>query len=224
MRFDIITIFPNLMEAVFSESILAKAKAAGLIEIHVHDLREFTLDQRRTIDGRPFGGGPGMLMMLEPIYKILRNLEVYPTRPATTKVILTSARGETWQQPLAETYAADVERMVIICGHYEGVDHRVVEHLIDAEISIGNYVLTGGELAAGVLVDSIARLIPGVVGNPLSIVEESHSAQAEINTEYPQYTRPAEFTTAEGETWGIPEILLSGNHAEIAKWRSEKSK
>ena len=160
-------------------------------------------------------------MLVEPIYKALKELGVYPTRPKSTRVILTSAGGKTWNQPTAQEFSQTYERVVIICGHYEGIDHRVVEHLVDDEISIGNYVLTGGELAAGVIVDSISRLLPGVVGNEASIVEESHTDRE--GKEYPQYTRPATFTTDEGEEWKVPDILLSGNHAEIKKWQDSQS-
>lgn len=220
MQFDVITLFPQQLEAVFNESILKRAQAAGKVTINIHDLRKWTKDERKTVDDRPFGGGPGMLMMVEPIYLALKELGVYPTRPDNTKVILTSAGGETWSQNLAQKYSSEIERLVIICGHYEGVDHRVAEHLIDAEISIGNYVLTGGELPAAVILDSIIRLIPGVVGNENSIVEESHTDRE--GKEYPQYTRPATFITEEGEEWKTPDVLLSGNHREIQKWRNSQ--
>lgn len=208
------------MEAIFNESILKRGQQAGKIQINVHDLRKWTADERKTVDDRPFGGGPGMLMMVEPIYKALKELGVYPARPENTKVILTSAGGQTWNQQLAQEYSTQVERLIIICGHYEGVDHRVAEHLIDAEVSIGNYVLTGGELPAGIIVDSISRLISGVVGNEESIVEESHTDRD--GKEYPQYTRPATFTTEEGEEWKTPDILLSGNHGAIKEWKASQ--
>lgn len=220
MVFDIITLFPTQMEAIFNESILKRGQQAGKIQINIHDLRKWTADERKTVDDRPFGGGPGMLMMVEPIYKALKDLGVYPTRQENTKIVLTSAGGETWNQKLAQEYSENIERLVIICGHYEGVDHRVAEHLIDAEISIGNYVLTGGELPAGIIVDSISRLIPGVVGNENSIVEESHTDRD--GKEYPQYTRPSTFTTEEGEEWKAPEILLSGNHGAIKTWKESQ--
>jgi tRNA (guanine37-N1)-methyltransferase len=248
MKFDIITLFPEQMNAIVNESILKRAQAAGKIEIAIHDLRKWTTDERKTVDDRPFGGGPGMLMMVEPIYKALKELGVYPRQSnhsgttvaqRGTIVVLTSAGGETWTQGLAQEYSEKIDRLVIICGHYEGVDQRVVEHLVDAEISIGNYVLTGGELPAGIIVDSIARLVPGVLGNAESLKEESHSSlrESELKSsksnqlehsstrqlanykEYPQYTRPATFTTDEGEEWKAPDVLLSGNHAEIEKWK-----
>lgn len=228
MRFDIITIFPKSLEAIFGESILAKAQEKGLIEINVHDLRDFTDDKRNTVDDRPFGGGPGMLMMVEPIYKCLKHIGVYPRRNESTKVVLTSASGGTWHQGDAVSFAENIDHLVIICGHYEGVDHRVAEHLVDQQISIGNYVLTGGELPAAILVDSIARLLPGVIGNPDSLADESHntlsSQHEDLDKEYPQFTRPAEFTTEEGENWPVPEVLTSGNHQAIADWKAQNSK
>ncbi len=221
MVFDIITIFPDTLQAISNESILRRAQDAGHIAINIHDLREWTTDERRTIDDRPFGGGPGMVMQIEPIYKALKSIGVYPDRDDRTKVVVTSAGGDMWEQSYAQSFSTDLDRLVIICGHYEGIDFRVVEHLADQEVSIGKYVLTGGELAAGVMVDSIARLIPGVLGNEESLAEESHSG---IEKEYPHYTRPAEFTSEEGDTWGVPDTLLSGNHAEIEKWRKQNSK
>lgn len=228
MQFDIITIFPKTLEAIFSESILAKAQDKGLIQVKIHDLRRWTTDERKTIDDKPFGGGPGMLMMVEPIYKALKELGAYP-HSASTKVILTSAAGNTWNQQMAQEYSQTLDRVVLIAGHYEGVDHRVSEHLVDAEISIGNYVLTGGELPAAIITDSIARLLPGVLGNQDSLREESHSMPSDNtdnrmrNTEYYQYTRPATFTTDEGEAWSVPDVLLSGNHQQIKQWRQATS-
>jgi tRNA (guanine37-N1)-methyltransferase len=224
VQFDIITIFPKLIEAECSESIIAKAIEKGLISVNIHDLRQWTADKRHTVDDRIFGGGPGMLLQLEPIYRALKAIGVYPTRPDTTKVLLTSAKGVNWSQNLAQTYADTVNHVVIICGRYEGVDHRVVEHLIDGEVSIGNYVLTGGELAANVILDSTARLLPGVLGNTESLIDESHSGQNTEIGEYPQYSRPAEFATEEGPTWNVPEVLLSGNHQQIADWRKHQRK
>lgn len=221
IQFDIITIFPNTLQAIFSESIVKRGIDKKLISVNIVDLRKYTNDARKSVDDKPFGGGPGMLMLVEPIYKALKDLSVYPNRPSDTKILLTAAGGQSWNQKLATQYASEVKRVVIICGHYEGVDHRVSEHLIDAEISVGNYVLTGGELPAGIIVDSISRLVPGVVGNPDSLTEESHN---DIETEYPQYTRPAEFVTEEGESWKAPDILLSGHHAEIKKWQKAQSK
>lgn len=221
MRIDILTIFPQYVDGLLNESIVKRAREKGIIEIHVHNLRDFANNPRHNVDDRPFGGGAGMVMMVEPIYLALKSLDVYPTRPADTKILLTAAAGEKWQQKKAQDFSQGIKRLVIICGHYEGIDQRVSDHLIDEEVSIGDFVLTGGELAAGVIVDSITRLLPGALGNPQSLEEESHSE--EIDGEYPHYTRPAEFETEENITWRIPEILLSGNHAEIEKWRKENS-
>lgn len=221
MKFDILTTFTNSFSAI-QESIVKRAADKGLVEVKIHNLRDWATDNHKTTDDSPFGGGAGMLMKIEPIYKALKDLGVYPTRDSKTKVILTSAKGTTWAQPVAAEWAANLERIVIICGHYEGVDHRVVEHLIDEEISIGNYVLSGGEIPAMVIVDSVSRLIQGVLGNQDSLTNESHSG--EISAEYPQYTRPATFKTEEGQEWGIPEILLSGDHQKITDWQEKNSK
>lgn len=221
LQIDIITLFPEMVTAMLGDSIIARAQEEGKVKIEAHNLRKWTKDTRKTVDDHPFGGGPGMLMMVEPIYLALKDLGV-KRGGSGTKIVLTSARGNTWKQTTAHAWSTDLTRLVIICGHYEGVDQRVSDHLIDEEVSIGNYVLTGGELAAGVLVDSITRLLPGVLGNEASLVEESHNEAGE--SEYPQYTRPATFTTEEGETWETPAILLSGNHAAIKKWQEENKK
>lgn len=224
MRYDIITIFPNLIAAEINESIIKKAIEKGLIEVHIHDLRKWTRDVRKTVDDKIFGGNPGMLLQVEPIYRALKDLGVYPKRNNKTKVILTSASGKTWNQSKVVEYAEKLERIVIICGRYEGVDNRVAEHLIDEQISIGDYVLTGGELAANIILDSTARLIPGVLGNAQSLVDESHQPDNLNTLEYPQYSRPAEFKTDEGDTWSVPDILLSGNHAAIKNWQELQKK
>lgn len=222
MQFDILTTFPNSF-SYFNESIVKRAQNKELIKINIHDLRKWATDKHKTTDDRPFGGNPGMLMKIEPIYKALKDLGVYPNRDSKTKIILTSAKGKTWNQSMAADYSKNIERVVIICGHYEGVDHRVEEFLIDEEISIGNYVLSGGEIPSMIMVDSITRLISGVIGNENSLLEESHTnIQTGEEIEYPQYTRPAEFVTDEGETWYTPEILLSGNHKEIEKWKRDQ--
>lgn len=220
MKFDILTTFPESFSAI-QQSIVKRAAEKGLVEINIHNLRDFTLDKHKTTDDSPFSGGAGMLMKIEPIYRALKHLGVYPSRDSKTKVILTSAKGVSWSQSLANEWSSQLERVVIICGHYEGVDHRVVEQLIDQEVSIGNYVLSGGEIPAMIIVDSITRLIDGALGNKESLVDESHSG--EISAEYPQYTRPAQFKTDEGEEWGIPEVLLSGDHKKIQEWKQLNS-
>lgn len=219
MKFDIITLFPEAFN--FTYSIIGRAIESNLVEINIHNLRNYGLGPRQTVDDRPFGGGAGMVMMFEPIYRLLKDLKVYPNRDKSTKVILTSAKGELWNQPKAKRFSEEINRIIIICGHYEGVDNRVAEELVDEEISIGNYVLSGGELAASIMIDSVSRLVPGVLGNPESLEEESHNEVE--NLEYPQYTRPAEFQTEEGKQLKVPDILLSGNHAEIAKWRKSSA-
>ncbi len=220
MVFDILTTFPNSF-SFLNESIPKRAQEKGLIKINIHNLRKWATDRHETTDDTPFGGGAGMLMKVEPIYKALKELGIYPNRDAKTRVILMSARGKIWAQNLVKDYAESLDRIVIICGHYEGVDHRVVEHLIDDEISVGNYVLSAGELASMIIIDSVSRLVKGVLGNENSLLEESHNDA--FDAEYPQYTRPASFKTDEGEEWGIPDVLLSGDHKKIADWRKSNA-
>lgn len=222
MKFSIITAFPNSF-APLKESIVKRSQDKGLVEINIVDLRNFTDDSRKTIDDKPFGGGAGMLLQVEPVYRALKSIGVYPDRDERTRVLLTSARGFTWSQSQAEGFKDNFEHIVIICGHYEGVDHRVVEHLVDAEVSIGNFILSGGELASMIIVDSIVRLIPGVVGKEESVAIETEFTDEGKFIEYPHYSRPEVFKTDEGEEWGVPSVLLSGNHAEIEKWRKENT-
>jgi len=221
LKFDILTTFPESFSAI-EQSITKRAVDKQIVEVNIHNLRDFTNDKHKTTDDSPFSGGAGMLMKIEPIYKALKHLGVYPVRDSKTKVILTSAKGDVWNQTKAKSFSQQLERVVIICGHYEGVDHRVVEQLIDEEVSIGGYVLSGGEIPAMVIVDSITRLIDGALGNSDSLQDESHNEG--MNGEYPQYTRPAIFKTDEGEEWGVPEILLSGDHKKIEEWKKENSK
>lgn len=218
MVFDILTTFPTAF-SYLNESILKRAQEKMVITMNIHNLRDWAEDKHKTTDDRPFGGNPGMLMKIDPIYKALKSIGVYPNKEQKTKIILTSAKGKMWSQNTAQAYAQTLERIVIICGHYEGVDHRVEEFLVDEEISIGNYVLSGGELPAMTIVDSVSRLLSGVLGNENSLSEESVSNESRF-LEYPQYTRPAIFTTDEGEKWGVPEVLLSGNHKEIEGWKA----
>lgn len=204
MKIDILTLFPKMFEGPFGESILRRAQDKLLVEIKIHDLRKWGLDDRRTVDDRPYGGGPGMIMRVDVVDSALQSLK-------NSKVILLDATGKKFTQQKAQELSK-IKHLILIAGHYEGVDHRIHEHLVDEIISIGDYVLTGGEIPAMVLIDSIVRLIPGVVGKEASIVEESHSKPGYL--EYPQYTRPEEY-----KGWKVPEILLSGNHKEIKKWR-----
>jgi len=209
MKIDILTLFPKMFKGPFDESIIKRAQKKGLIEIQTHDLRKWTKDKRKTVDDRPFGGGTGMILMVEPIYKALRDL-----KNKNSKVILMDPRGRTFNQKIAGNLAKE-KHLIFICGHYEGVDERVKKHLVDEEISIGDYVLTGGELPAMIIIDTLIRQIPGVLIKPEASSKESFS---ENLLEYPQYTRPANF-----KGWKIPEVLLSGNHKKIDKWRQKKS-
>jgi len=265
MRFDILTIFPELFSSHLQTSLLGKAGGSGLIETQVHDLRDFTDDAHRTVDDTPYGGGAGMVMKVEPIDKALETIQTPSTSPLSggesglsaalsdidplqnslsddqnqpvqkkkpsaspdkgrvggvSRVVVLSARGEQFTQAKAAEYA-QLDQLILICGRYEGIDQRVADFLADEEISIGPYVLNGGEVAALVVMEAVARLLPGVVGNPESLREESFSLPSDSPSgergdikEYPHYTKPAEY-----KGWKVPEVLLSGNHAEIEKWR-----
>lgn len=211
MRFDIITIFPEIFSAVFDFGIIRRAVEASLIEIHIHDLRDYTHDRHHQVDDRPFGGGAGMVMKPEPLF---RAVEAIANPGSEVSVALLSPQGRLFSQPVAQEYARKAQ-VVLICGRYEGVDERVVEHLITDEVSIGDYVLSGGEIPAMVVVDAVTRLIPGALGCEHSAERESFS---EGLLDYPHYTRPAEFRELKP-----PEVLLSGNHAEIERWRRRKA-
>lgn len=217
MNYHIITIFPHILDSYLNESILKRAQQNGTITIKTHALRDWTDDKHKTVDDTPYGGGAGMLMKIEPLYKAIR--DVRATCQGETKVVLLSAKGKTWTQQRAKKFTK-LDNLILICGRYEGVDERIAK-FIDEEISIGDYVLTGGEIGALVLVDSIARLLPGVLGNDDSSVSESHTTPGIL--EYPQYTKPSVFE-ADGKKYPIPKVLLSGNHAEIEKWREKMSK
>lgn len=211
MRFDILTIFPNVYEAYLGESILKRAVQNRKVSFYTHDLRLFTTDKHRTVDDRPYGGGPGMVMKVEPIFKALKALPKKKKR----RVLLMSAKGKTFTQADAQRLSK-YDQVILIAPRYEGVDERVVEY-IDEEVSIGNYVLTGGELPTMVIVDAITRLLPGVLGKDESSVDESHSDVGVL--EYPQYTRPEVFRKK-----SVPKELLSGNHKYIAVWRNKMKK
>ena len=230
MRIDIVTIFPEAVEPYLHTSILKRAQEKRRVRFAVHDLRMWAHGKHRKVDDKPYGGGPGMVMMVEPFARALQSLRVLGKR--RTRVLLTSAKGKLVTQRDAERYATKYDRLVILCGHYEGVDERVAKHLADEEVSIGPYVLTGGELPALVIADAVARLIPGVLGNTESPKDESYAhigrspsriqnSESKIVLEYPQYTRPADFSPRPGVHWRIPNILLSGNHATIAEWRKK---
>lgn len=217
MKFDIITIFPSIFDSYFSESILARAQKEKIIFIDVHNLRDYTKDKHKTVDDTPYGGGAGMVMKIEPIYESVKLIKSKVKGQKKTRIILFSAKGKKYTQEDAKRLK-NYDNLILICGRYEGVDERVAEHIADEEISIGDYVLTGGEIPAMVVVDSVSRLLPGVLGNPQSLDEESFNISSQIKKEYPQYTKPEEFNN-----WKIPEVLKGGNHAEIEKWRKENS-
>lgn len=211
MQCDIITIFPDVVEAYAQASILGRAQKSGALHIAAHDLRAFTDDKHHTVDDTPYGGGAGMVLKVAPIHRAVEALK----KSDSARVVLLSAKGKRYTQRDAERLAR-YDQLVLICGRYEGVDERVAEYIADEEISIGDYVLTGGELGALVIVDSVARLVPGVLGNEESAVHESHSTDG--YTEHPHYTKPAVYND-----WAVPEVLLSGDHAKIAAWRKEQS-
>ena len=210
MKFHLLTIFPEFFDGPFRHGVVARAAQAGALEIRLHDLRQWTHDVHRTVDDRPFGGGEGMLLKPEPIFDAVET--IWPARTAQQKVVLLSAQGRRFTQRVARELSEQAE-VLLICGRYEGVDERVAEHLADDELSIGDYVLSGGELAAACVIDTVARLLPGVLGNQDSSVNESFE---EGILDCPQWTRPAEF-----RGWKVPDTLLSGNHAEIRKWRRQ---
>jgi len=210
VKFHLLTIFPDFFEGPFRHGVVARAAEYGALELKVHDLRQWTHDVHRTVDDRPFGGGEGMVLKCEPIFDAVES--IWPERTPRQKIILLSAQGRKFDQKVARELL-DNDELLLICGRYEGVDERVAEHLADDELSIGDYVLSGGELAAAVVVDTVARLLPGVVGNQESTVHESFE---EGILDYPHWTRPADF-----RGWKVPEVLLGGNHAEIRKWRKQ---
>ena len=208
MRIDIISIFPKMFSAVLDESIIKRAQQKGKVKIFTHDLRGYTLDKHRKVDDRPFGGGSGMVLQVEPIFRAVQAIRKKII--GKSKVILLCPQGKRFNQGYAKKLSG-CRNLIFICGHYEGVDERVRQYLVDEEISIGDYVLTGGELAAMVLVDSLVRLIPGVLGDKNSLNFESFEGNL---LEYPQYSRPAKF-----KNWSVPEVLVSGDHDKIYAWR-----
>ena len=227
MRIDIVTLFPEICRAPLSESIMKRAQEKRIVDLYIHNLRDWTTDKHQVVDDAPFGGGQGMVLKAEPIFVAVEALKKTPSAESPTsnaehsaienrksKILLMSPAGRRFDQQIAAQLAQQ-SHLIVISGHYEGVDHRVVEHLIDLEISIGDYVLTNGAIAAIVLVDSIVRLLPGTLGHEQSAADDSFSNDL---LEAPQYTRPADF-----RGWKVPEVLLSGNHAEIAKWRKKQA-
>ena len=218
MKIHVLTIFPEFFREVFDFGIIRRARLAEIVEINIHDIREFTTDKHRMTDDRPFGGGDGMVFKAEPIFNAIENIlgttnrDEYPPR---TRVVLLTPQGRVFKQSVAKEFAAEVDNLVLICGRYEGVDERVNEALVTDEISIGDYVLSGGEPAAIVITDAIIRLLPNALGSETSAENDSFSNGL---LDYPHYTRPADFRGMQ-----VPEVLLNGNHAEIEKWRREKA-
>lgn len=212
MRVDVLTIFPEMFDGPMSASILGIAREKGALELFVHDLRDWTTDNHRTVDDAPYGGGQGMVMMPGPLFSALRDIIVLDQRKP--RCLFMTPAGTPFAQRDAVRFSEE-ERLLFVCGRYEGIDERVIEEFADEEISIGDYVLTGGELPAMVIIDSVTRLLEDVLGNEMSAVEESFS---EGLLEHPQYTRPAEF-----EGRAVPDVLISGNHQKIAQWRAEQS-
>jgi tRNA (guanine37-N1)-methyltransferase len=219
MIFHVLTIFPEFFRGPFEHGVLARAEKSSLLQIRIHNLRNWTYDVHKTVDDRPFGGGEGMVLKPQPVFEAVE--QIFPRRdPRKQRVVLLSAQGQLFQQRAARRLS-EFEEVLLICGRYEGVDERVSQHLADEELSIGDYVLSGGELAAAVVVDSVARLIPGVLGNPESSLQESFSdldqeGPAAGIFDCPHYTRPAEF-----RGWSVPDVLLGGNHAAIRRWRRQ---
>ncbi|MGH8100857.1 MAG: tRNA (guanosine(37)-N1)-methyltransferase TrmD [Chthoniobacterales bacterium] len=240
MKIDILTLFPEICRAPLGESMMKRAQEKEVVELRIHNLRDWTTDKHHIVDDAPFGGGQGMVMKPEPIFAAVEELKKKTPNPSSlgmgsavasaqlrtsnaeskienrkSKIVLMSPAGRRFDQEMARELSSE-RHLIVICGHYEGVDHRVIEHLVDIEISIGDYVLTNGAIAAVVFVDALVRLLPGALGHEDSAVDDSFNTEL---LEGPQYTRPAEF-----RSWKVPEILLSGNHAEIAKWRKEQAR
>jgi tRNA (guanine37-N1)-methyltransferase len=215
MHFHIVTIFPEFFAGPFDHGVVARAKTSGLLDIRVHDLRNWTYDRHKTVDDRPFGGGEGMLLKPQPLFEAVE--AILPERTPSKRVVLLSAQGRRFDQSTAREYAT-LDEVLLICGRYEGVDERVAEHLADDELSVGDFVLSGGELAAAIVVDAVGRLMPGVLGNEHSSRNESFS-EGDGFLDCPQYTRPAEF-----RGWKVPDVLLGGNHEEIKRWRRAASR
>jgi len=212
MQFDILTIFPKIFDSYFNESIIKRAQKKKLIKIKIHNIRDFATDKHKTVDDRPYGGGPGMVLKVEPIYKCLKSIK----RRKKSKTILLTPKGKTFKQSVAKQYSK-LDQLILICGHYEGFDERIRKY-VDHQISIGDYVLTGGEIPAMAIVDATTRLLSGALGNKNSPKEETFSKR-ENYIEYPHYTRPENF-----KRMRVPKVLLSGNHTKITNWREKKSK
>lgn len=209
MKFDIITIFPNIFEGFLSESLLAKAQKKKLITIKTHYLRKWTSDKHQTVDGKPYGGGPGLVFKVEPVYKAVQEIKK-KSKTKKTRVVLFSPRGKKFDQATAKRWTK-MDQIIFICGRYEGVDERIAEHVSDEVVSIGDYVLNGGEVAAMVAIEAVSRLLPGFM----------HKEESSVKEDHPQYTKPEIFEPKKGTKWRVPKVLLSGNHKEIEAWRKK---
>ncbi|PID51654.1 MAG: tRNA (guanosine(37)-N1)-methyltransferase TrmD [Candidatus Moraniibacteriota bacterium] len=216
MRIDFATIFPECVTPYIDCAMMQRAQDAGAVTFGVHNIRDFSRDPHKRVDDTPYGGGAGMVMAVEPIYRTVEHITQKTPDIQNRRIILLSAKGTPYTQRTAKRLASSYEQLILICGRYEGVDERVALHIADEEIAIGEYVLTGGELGAMVIADSVVRLLPGVLGNDESIVHESHATDG--YREHPQYTKPEEF-----HGWRVPEVLLSGHHQKIAQWRTQHS-
>ena len=221
MQFDVITIFPNFFDSFLRESIIQRAQKEGLIRVNIHNLRDFTTNSHKTVDDKPFGGGIGMVLKIEPIYRAVEKIKEKGKNIKKQKVILLTPRGEKFNQKMATEFSK-LDRLIIICGRYEGIDERVAKYIADKNISIGNFVLMGGAVAAMAIIEAVARLIPGVLGKPQLLKERVTKEKGFV--EYPQYTRPEIFSPKKGVEWKVPKILLSGHHKKIAQWRKKHTK
>lgn len=224
MRFDVLTLFPAMFDGYFTESIIKRARERGLLDVRVHDLRDWAENKHNRVDDKPYGGGPGMVMQVGPFYRALKALKAVrnPKKPSKkTHVVLMAAKGKRFTHADA-VRLSKYDRLVLLCGRYEGVDERVTQHLVDEEISIGDFVLTGGELPAMTVIDAVSRHVEGVLGKSASLDRESHSEEGV--TEHPQYTRPEVFEPKRGVRWAVPDVLVGGDHAKIEEWRKKKQK
>jgi len=221
ISFDVITIFPELFKPFIEESLLLRARKKKLLKIQAHDLRQWTKDKHRSVDDKPFGGGLGMVMRVEPVYRAVSTLKSKVQNPKSkTKVILFTPRGKKFTQAMAYDLSKQ-NQLIFICGRYEGVDERIAKHIADLELSIGDYVLMGGEVPAMAVIETVSRLIPGVIGKPQFLKERLTKGRKRGFLEYPQYTRPEVFESKRGVKWKVPKVLMSGNHKEIEQWKAE---
>ena len=218
IKFDIITILPDIFSSYFSESLIDRAQKKKLIKINVHNLRDWTSDKHKTVDDKPFGGGLGMVMKVEPIFKAIRDLK---KKNKKSKVVLFTPRGKKFNQKIAHQLSK-MDQLILICGRYEGIDERVAKHIVDIELSIGDYVLMGGEIPAMIVIETVSRLVPGVIGKEELLKQRVTKEKGFI--EYIQYTRPEIFSPRKGTKWKVPEVLLSGDHKKIEQWHQKHKK